>query len=801
MKGQPLRYSCLLILSICFITFVSAQTQFLFLDGEKVPLIGVTVEAIDGDYYTISDESGAVEIPDNLLDASMRCQYLGFTERVIIPSEQGGNTIIMTADDELLSTVEIVGRAYEREDLLPQRIKVISNKEIASLQANTSADVMMKSGDIYIQKSQAGGGSPVMRGFEANKVLLVVDGVRLNNLIYRSGHLQNAITVDHSSLDQMELIFGPGSLTYGSDALGGVIHFKTLDPKFKTEQNVGLNLQFTSANLGARVNAIHKNGSDKFASATSISLSRFDDLRSGQNRSRVYDDFPDYGLTHLYFDREDNLRENLNPHIQRITGYSQYDIIQKFKFKLGTHSELVLNGQLSTSSDIPRYDQLALVDDSGIPIYRKWYYGPQSRLLLSPTLSYNKKNALFDKLVAIASFQDVEEVRIVRSRESSFVSTQTENVQVAGLTIDFSKITSDQFFLQYGVDFHYNWLSSSAINLDDMGNSAPALTRYPDGSNTLSQLGVYAKGTLLGMQDKARLTGGLRYSRQQVFMKYESREIFDWPAYFFDGITNNTDALVGSLSLLYDFDIIKARVSAATGYRAPNTDDLAKIRIKTDEITVPNPELTPEQTFNIEGSLHMKRGQTKADVYVYATWIDDIILREDGTLLDGSANYVAPDGLVYAVTSNINGASGLITGISCSFQQTIGNNLAFDGKLTKITGNSIQEGEESPLGHIPPLFGSVGLTYTLGNYVIGGNTLFNGLKPIDQYGGTVDNPEYALPSGTQSWAIINLRLTRETENTNVSISVENLLDTFYRPFASGVNGSGRSINASIGYQF
>jgi hemoglobin/transferrin/lactoferrin receptor protein len=766
-----------------------------------MPLIGVTVEAIDVDFSMISDINGEVLIPEDLSDNSFRCQYLGYSERVIIPKNQQTGTIVMTSDDELLSTVEIVGRAYERQDLQPQRIEVISSKEIASLQANTSADVMMQSGDVYVQKSQSGGGSPILRGFEANKVLLVVDGVRMNNLIYRSGHLQNAITVDHSALEQMELIFGPGSLTYGSDALGGVIHFKTLDPKFNTEQNVGINLQFTSANLGARLNAIHKYGSDKFASATSISVSRFDDLRSGQNRSSQYDDFPEFGLSRLYFDSDGNLRENLNPHILRITGYSQYDIIQKFKFRLGNHSELILNGQLSTSSDIPRYDQLSLVDNAGIPIFRKWSYGPQSRLLLSPTFTYNKKNRLFDKLVAIASYQDVEESRIVQSRESAFVSTQLEKVKVLGLTVDFNKVFGDHFFLQYGADFHYNWLNSSVTNLDDFGNSEPALTRYPDGDNTLSQVGLYAKGTLLCLDDKARLTGGIRYSQQQVFMQYDSDEVFVWPDFFFEGITNNTNALIGSLSLLYDFDIIKARVSTATGFRAPNTDDLAKIRIKTDEITVPNPELTPEKTFNIEGSLHFDEGKTKVDVYGYATWIDDIILRANGTLPDGSVNYVAPDGLVYAVTANINGASGLISGMSLSLNQSIATNLTFDGKLNLINGTSTLDGEDSPLGHIPPLFGSAGLTYTYGNYVFTGNTLFNGNKPISEYGGSVDNPEYALPSGTPAWAILNLRLTRETEKARVSLSVENLLDSFYRPFASGVNGSGRSINVSIGYQF
>lgn len=802
MKGQHLQYSYLLIINFLLVQIGLSQTTLTFQDQSRLPLVGVTVESVDRSFGTVTDNDGVVSIPDHLSDEELTCHYLGFAEQIIKVSELSSDVITLRTDDELLATVEIVGRSNERGDLLPQHIEVISREEITALQASTSADVLIQSGDVYVQKSQAGGGSPVLRGFEANRVLLVVDGVRLNNLIYRGGHLQNAITVDHSALEQLELIFGPGSLTYGSDALGGVIHFKTLTPRYHTEQEVGLNLQFNSANLGTRLNAIHQYGSDKFASATSVTVGRFDDLRSGERRSGEYADFPSYGLTNLYYDFDGNLRENLDPSIQRNTGYSQFDILQKFRFKVGSHADLTFNAQLSTSTNVPRYDQLAQIDiDSGLPILRRWHYGPQNRLLLSPTFVYNKRNTFFDRLTAIASFQDIEESRIVQSRESRYTSTQLEKVKVAGLTLDFTKNPSSQINLSYGVDVHYNWLDSSVTNLDDDGNSAPALTRYPDGKNTLYQLGAYAKGTYITSNDKARITGGVRYAFQDVFMQFESDEVFVWPSHFYQGITNRTGALIGSLSVLYDFDIFSARVSSALGFRAPNTDDLAKIRIRTDEITVPNPDLDPERTFNVEGSLHYHKSKTNIDLYGYTTWIQDVILRDTGTLPDGSDIYIAPDGLSYNVTTNVNGASGIISGITLSASQEIISDLDLDVKVNVIQGSSILDDETLPLDHIPPLFGSAGLTYTLGKYAFNGKILFNGSKPIDSYGGSTDNPEYALSTGTPAWSTIDLRASRKTEKTQITLSVENLLDTFYRPFASGVNGAGRSYNVSIGYRF
>lgn len=115
---------------------------------------------------------------------------------------------------------------------VPNQIQILKSNEIAAIQAQSTADVLANTGNVFVQKSQMGGGSPVLRGFEANRILLVVDGVRMNNLIYRGGHLQNVITLDNNILDRTEIVFGSGSTIYGSDALGGTIHFFYKKSKF-----------------------------------------------------------------------------------------------------------------------------------------------------------------------------------------------------------------------------------------------------------------------------------------------------------------------------------------------------------------------------------------------------------------------------------------------------------------------------------------------------------------------------------------------------------------------------------------
>ncbi|MFZ9214130.1 MAG: TonB-dependent receptor plug domain-containing protein, partial [Sediminibacterium sp.] len=138
----------------------------------------------------------------------------------------------------------------EKAGKIAQTISVIRDQNAIQLQANTG-DVLLNSGQVFVQKSQQGGSSPIIRGFEASRILLSVDGIRLNNAIYRAGHLQNIITIDNMVLDRVEIIYGPSSTLYGSDALGGAVNMITKDPILsaskKTVFNGSSTLRYASA--------------------------------------------------------------------------------------------------------------------------------------------------------------------------------------------------------------------------------------------------------------------------------------------------------------------------------------------------------------------------------------------------------------------------------------------------------------------------------------------------------------------------------------------------------------------------
>ena len=167
--------------------------------------------------------------------------------------------------------------------------QVIKSNEILNSNASSAAELLTLVDGLTIQKTSFAGGSPIIRGFEANRILLMVDGVRMNNAIYRGGHLQNSITVDPFILESCDVIFGPSAVSYGSDAIGGVIHYKTKDPVLKNKKDISnfSGLYFARANSATNELSNHINfnfSAKKVASLTSITYKKYGDVSMGQNR-------------------------------------------------------------------------------------------------------------------------------------------------------------------------------------------------------------------------------------------------------------------------------------------------------------------------------------------------------------------------------------------------------------------------------------------------------------------------------------------------------------------------------------
>jgi hemoglobin/transferrin/lactoferrin receptor protein len=362
----------------------------------------------------------------------------------------------------------------KRKDVV-QKIQVIRNSDLQNINQTSTADVMSNSGNVFVQKSQQGGGSPIIRGFETNKVLMVVDGVRMNNAIYRGGHLQNIITLDNSIMEKVEIVYGSGSVVYGSDALGGVMHFYTKNPMLSENEKLRVQAsaysRYTSANSGYAEHADISVGGKKFASLTSFTYSNYGDLRQGAQRNPFYGNF---GSRPWYVKSDngiDSTYKNTDTNLQVGSGYAQYDLLQKFLYKQSEKVTHIVNLQYSNSSDISRYDRLTQLS-GGKPKYADWHYGPQKRAFASYTIQLNNSNKFYNHGRIIFGYQNIEESRIDRKYKKVFENHRIEKLDIITFNADFDKKTG-KHELRYGVDGFYNKVNSTAftknIQMDTTG--------------------------------------------------------------------------------------------------------------------------------------------------------------------------------------------------------------------------------------------------------------------------------------------------------------------------------------------
>ena len=405
--------------------FLSTAQEIKVLDKETgKPIYNVSVYTEDPYFNSSTNKEGVVDISAVKIKDILILSHISYAIKSIQKTlkENNGYVIYLSKQSEQLD--EVVLSVFKRDaktNRVAERVAVINAKEIIKLSPQTSADLLAVIPGIKVQKSQMGGGSPVIRGMESNRVMLVIDGVRMNNAIYRKGHLQNAITVSPNQLDKTEVVFGPSSVIYGSDALGGVIHYYTKTPKIsqKTKVNSSFFNRYSSINNEITNNVSVEIGTKKWASFTSVSYSDFGDLKMGKNRLHG---FEDWGKVFEYSENSNDFYSatatlNSDENLQQNTGYNQTDLLQKFFIPLTISTDLKLNFQFSTSSDIPRFDRLDEKSEGTLK-FAEWYYGPQQRLLISPQLDIRLGKPWLDKGTFTVAYQNIKESRIQRKLTS-----------------------------------------------------------------------------------------------------------------------------------------------------------------------------------------------------------------------------------------------------------------------------------------------------------------------------------------------------------------------------------------------
>lgn len=723
-----------------------------------------------------------------------------------------------TSTYQLINLNEIVfsaNRFEEKKSDIPYSVQVIDNKTVALENPQTSADMIANTGNVMVQKSQAGGGSPMIRGFEANRVLIVVDGVRMNNAIYRGGHLQDVITIDNSMLERTEIIFGPAAVMYGSDAIGGVMHFYSKKPQFSQGDSMHFKansyVRYSSANQEKTGHLDFNVGYKRVASVTSITHSTFDDLRTGNARNPN----PAFGRCEYYAMRNragtaDSMVKNDKPNIQRKTGYSQIDVMEKLLFKVNDNADIGANFQYSTSSNIHRYDRLSEYS-SGKLKFAEWYYGPQNRLLVSLYSNINSETKLFDKLRMAAAFQNIDQSRISRRFNNDKRKSQNENVKVLSFNADFNKVIKEVHEIRYGVEFAHNTVTSKATtkNIVTEEMITPTDTRYPNGGSSTMSSAAYVSHSW-EITPQVILSEGLRitnYSLQAKFDTSVAASPFQFP---FTSVKQSNNAASGNLGVVVMPEKnVRFSVLASTGFRAPNVDDLGKVFESTGNILiVPNANLKPEYAYNIEGALSTLLFEDKLKIeggYFYTLLNNAIILQDaqyngnDSVLFNGSMS---------KVVSQKNADYAVVQGAWASIYANVTDNISFKSSVNYTHGDYYDKLNDTilPMDHIPPTFGQTSLFYRFKKIETEIYARYSASKLSRDYAlGKEDNELYSadpVNGYMPAWVTLNIKTAFHfNRNISTNIGIENLLDKHYRVFASGVSAPGRNISVTLRAKF
>lgn len=716
-----------------------------------------------------------------------------------------------------LNEVTVSARRHSAGDVygsLP--VFSISSDRIAFNNPMSAADILTTDGRLTVQKSQFGGGSPSIRGFESSRVLLVMDGIRMNNLIYRGGHLQNIITIDPAMIQNVDVIYGPSSVMYGSDALGGTIAFTTKNPELSSDDNVLFKgSAFTRYGTVNHENTWHLDfniAGRKFASYTSLSMSRFGDLQAGRNSNPFMKDdsyvYRQYNVVHDA-QGQDVLVPNDRPWNQIGSGYNQYDLLQKFLWRPSDDVKHLFNFQYSTSSDIGRYDRLTDMKKDK-PKFAQWYYGPQTRFMGGYYLTLNNRLGA-DAASFVVAYQLVKESRHNRKLDEVWLGNRNERVNVVTLNTDWVK-TFGRHTITAGIDGSLQFLKSTADRVDVNTGAVKTLdTRYPDGNNYMHNLDLFGIHRWQ-INERWHMNEGIRVGYSWMHSTFKSNEFFPFADLIGD-ISQNTPVYCANVGVtfapsagwLLGLDI-------STGYRVPNVDDLAKVfDSQPGMVVMPNPDIKPEKTVSANFSASfVKNDIVNWQASVYGTYMFDAIALAPAWF--NGQDKIEYDGELSNIYCNRNNRLGYVVGASTNVDVRLSDHFRADGAVTYTYGNIIaHKGEERmPLDHVAPLFGRVGVSYhTLADRLTGEfYSLFNGKKPLSRYNlNGEDNIGYATVKGLDgdglpAWFTLNFRVSyRLNRYVTVQGAVENILDTEYRTFASGINAPGRNFSITLRASF
>lgn len=758
--------------------------------------------------FTTTNVNGQADITNFAGAAEIEIRSLGYKAIIKSYNELKSDNFRIGMEIYNLNLDEVVvagTRWRQSSDNIPSKIVTISPTEINLQNPQTAADLLSISGKVFIQKSQQGGGSPMIRGFATNRLLYTVDGVRMNTAIFRGGNIQNVINLDPFTMENTEVLFGPGSVIYGSDAIGGVMSFQTLTPQFSlTDKPMVTGKAVSRFSTASKEKTGHFDvnvGWKKWAIVTSFSAWDFENLRQGSHG-------PDDYIKPYYVQRQDSVDRVItqsDPILQVPSAYSQMNLMQKIRFKPNENWDFQYGFHYSETSSYGRYDRHNRMKN-GLPRYAEWNYGPQKWLMNNLNITHTSDNVIFNQMTIRLAQQSFEESRIDRSFNKNDRNTNTEKVEAYSVNLDFVKWTGGKNTIYYGFEYVRDVVKSTGTITDiSNGITVNGPARYPN--STWTSIAAYIED-VYKVSNNFTLQGALRYN--QFILDADFTNNTNFYPFPFTTANINKGALTGSIGGVYrPSGTWVISTNLGTAFRSPNVDDIGKVfDSEPGAVVVPNPDLKAEYAYNFDlGVAKVISDVVKLDITGYYTYLQNAMVRRDFQL--NGLDSIMYEGEMSKVQALQNAATAKVYGLQLGLEVKMPSNFTFSTDINFQKGEEeMDNGTTSPSRHAAPFFGVSRLNYRFNKLNLEFYTNYQGERKYDKLPVSEQSKDeiYAKDENgnnySPAWYTLNIKAIYDLENQFIlSAGIENITDQRYRPYSSGISAPGRNFILSLRYNF
>jgi outer membrane receptor protein involved in Fe transport len=596
------------------------------------------------------------------------------------------STCAAAAPQEPGSTVVSAARSEDPATASPVLDVSVSGEELVRTGERSLPRALGKASGVWIQETSLGGGAPVIGGLLGNRIVVVIDGVRLNDSTTRSGPNQYLNSIPPEVVERVDVLRGPSAVLYGSDAVGGAVLIWTRRraPARGVEAAGGLlgeaAGEYVSAAAGWRGSVGGSWAGQADGLLASAGWEDWGDLRSGGG-----EEWP--------------------------TAYDGGSLFGSWVHDLAPGRSLRLTALASRQTDVPRTDRLVTGFGQTQPANEVWDYALQDRRRYVAAYTDATPGGLSDRMDVRLSLRSYVEEREIRATGSDEQTSQRDEVLTLGLGVDWKKALGASHLLTWGFDLDHDEVDSSA-STTDLGSGSSTATDgafAPDARYTSG--GVFLQDELLALAP-FDVTAGVRWSWFD----------FGFDPFAASGQTGREEgsfqALTASLAAARDLaDGVRLTGVLAQGFRAPNLEDLANESNFYGGVELPNPDLDPESSLSAQLALDLTRPGWGASIGLWATWLQDLIGRR---LIDEGDPGTSGD----ETYRRDNAGRAQLVGADLTARTRLGGQASpwgLEGSLSWAWGQQYDRTEDPgtgerplddvPFRRIPPLFGRLALVW------------------------------------------------------------------------------------------